>query len=122
MRGVKAIVLLFGLIALAFGQQLQPGNFDIRAEPTAKLQTGAPIPFAITVRDPLHKPVVEARVTLRIENGNPSDTRTYKAPGTDPGSYVAKPEFPVAGQWNLVVDVRRAKEMSTRTIEFNVPQ
>jgi YtkA-like len=122
MRSVKCTVLLFSLVALAFGQEPQHGNFDIRAEPTAKLQTGAPIPFAITVRDALHKPVVEAKVTVRIENGNPSDTRTYKAPATDPGSYVAKPEFPVAGQWNIVVDVRRANEMGTRTIEFNVPE
>ena len=120
MVGLAAVIGSFGTAA---GQEeLQPGNYDIRFEPTAKLQTGVQVPFQITVRDPLQKPLIDAKVTLRIETPTGEKTDLFKAPATDPGVYLAKPVFPTAGQWNVTADVRRDNKESSRTIEFNVAQ
>lgn len=118
---VKFAALFFCAIGLLTAQERE-GNFDIRFEPTAKLQTGARIPFQITVRDALHKPLPDAKVTLQIETTERAHTKIYPAPATDPGVYIAKPEFPVGGQWNIYVEVRRAGAMTARTIQFDVSQ
>ncbi len=117
---MKWIVLLVGALGLLFGQELRPGNFNIRIEPSAKLQTGAQIPFIVIAKDPLRKPVADAKVSLRIENTDPTNTKTYPALATEPGSYLAKPVFPSAGQWTIAVEVRRGNEISSRTAEFSV--
>ena len=123
-----AVWFLFGLgVALA---QVRDGNFTIRFEPTAVLQTGAPIPFQIRVNDADHKPLPDAKVTLQIEAANRTHTKVFPAPEvdrrTDPGVYTAKPVFDVPGEWNVYVEVRRqngrGEEMSARTIVFTVPQ
>ncbi len=125
---MKLFALVVGLISLltasgAAGQQeLQPGNWDIRVEPTAKLQTGAPIPFQITVRDSLQKPVVEAKVTLQIETADHQKTRVFKAAEIDRGVYIAKAMFPTAGQWDVLVEVHRDNKESARTLDYIVPQ
>lgn len=119
--GVKTLVLLFGLVALLPAQD-RPGNFDIRLEPTAMLQTGADIPFQITVRDALRKPLVDAKVTLQVETAQHDHVQVYKAPAVDRGVYLAKPVFSQAGAWNLTVQVHRADQESSRTIEVNVPR
>ncbi|MCU1294735.1 MAG: hypothetical protein JWP08_3585 [Bryobacterales bacterium] len=127
MRGVKIFVLVLGLMGL-FGtaglsgrQELQEGNYDIRFEPTARLQTGAQIPFQITVRDSLGKPLVDAKVTLQIETADHQRAVTFKAPAVDQGVYLAKPVFPSAGQWSVLVEVHRDQRESARTIEYSIP-
>ena len=98
------------------------GNFTIRFEPTAILQTGAQIPFQITVTDDLRKPVVEAKVTLQIETADGKNVQVFKAPSIGSGQYLSKPVFPQPGQWNISVDVQRNGDESRRTVEFTVPK
>lgn len=124
-----AFALFFCVIGLMPALE-RPGNFTIRFEPTADLQTGAPIPFQITVTDADRKPLLNARVTLQIETTNHTHVKLLKAPAVDtrgnPGVYVAKPVFEVPGEWNVYVEVHRQNgrwdEMSARTIQYNVPQ
>ncbi len=118
---MKILALLTCAAGLLFAQE-RPGNFDIRFEPVAKLQTGVQIPFQISVKDALGKPLPDAKVTLQIETTEHEHTKVFKAPATDPGVYMAKPVFPEAGQWSVYVEVRRNDQMTARTIEFNVPQ
>jgi YtkA-like len=127
MRGVKIFVLVLGLMGLlgaagaSAGQELREGNFDIRFEPTARLQTGAQIPFQIKVVDALGKPLVDAKVTLQIETASHERATTFKAPAVAPGMYVAKPVFPSTGQWSVFVHVLRADQESARTIVYSIP-
>jgi YtkA-like len=117
-----AALLLFASLVL-FGQlQQREGNFDIRFEPTAVLQTGAPIPFQITVRDDRKQPVADAKVTLQIETAEHAKTKLFRASAMDRGAYVAKPVFPDPGTWDVYVEVNRNGAISSRTIQFNVPQ
>lgn len=110
--------------------QTRDGNFHIRFEPTAVLQTEAPIPFQITVNDADHKALPNAKVTLQIETANHTHVKVFPAPALDPraspGVYVAKPVFDVPGEWNVYVEVHRQngrwEEVSARTIQFTVPQ
>lgn len=110
--------------------QERPGNFTIRFEPTADLQTDAPIPFQITVTDAERRPLINATVTLQIERTNHTHVKLLKAPPVDtrgnPGVYMAKPVFDLAGEWNVYVEVHRQNgrwdEMSARTIQYNIPQ
>jgi uncharacterized GH25 family protein len=115
--------VLFGVLgcAVLLLGQLQPGNYDIRFEPTAKLQSGAPIPYRIVVKDDLGKPLPHAEVTLRIETPDHHDPQAFRAPMTDPGVYTAKPQFPHSGQWNVTVHVTRLDRESEREITYTVP-
>lgn len=118
---MKYIVLLlcaFGLLTAAERE----GNFEIRVEPTAKLQTGVEVPFEIHITDALHKPLTFATVTLQVEMPDHTHTRVFRAPAVSAGVYVAKPIFPLAGEWNVYVEAHRNNEMSARTIPFNVPE
>lgn len=123
------MALFFCALALLFALERE-GNFSIRFEPTAVLQTGAPIPFQITVHDANHNPLANAKVTLQIETANHTHVKAFPAPVADqranPGVYVAKPVFDVAGEWNVYVEVHHQNgawdEMSARTIQYNVPQ
>jgi YtkA-like len=132
---VKVALLLFGLCgigvvsqqrAIAWAQSAREGNFEIRFEPTAKLQTGVDIPFEIHVQDALHKPVVGATLQVEYEMADHSHAATVKAPAVNPianpGVYLAKPVFPVPGDWDVQVIVRRGDEQSARTIRYNVPE
>jgi hypothetical protein len=117
---VKCIALLlcaFGLLAAVERE----GNFEIRFEPVAKLQTGVQVPFEIHITDALHKPLTDAAVTLQIETPDHTHVKVFPAPAISTGVYMAKPAFPLAGQWNLYVEAHRNNEMSARTIQFNVP-
>ncbi|HEY3939727.1 MAG TPA: FixH family protein [Bryobacteraceae bacterium] len=116
---MKAAVLLLLASSLLI-PEVREGNFTIRFEPKAILQTGTPIPFEIHVNDSLHKPVQQAKVTLQIETTEHQDLKVFVAPATEPGVYVAKPVFPEAGEWNIYVEVRRSDQLSSRTIQFNV--
>ena len=117
--------ILFALLLCAAGvshAQIREGDFTIRFEPKAVLQTNAPIPFEITVKDDLGKPLIQAKVTLQIEMAGHVHTKVYPAPAVSQGVYVAKPVFPEAGEWDVYVEVRRNNQMSARTIQFNVPE
>jgi YtkA-like len=126
---VKVLALLFCALALLMAEERE-GNYSIRFEPTAVLQTGAPIPFQITVHDADHKPAIDAKVTLQVETADHTHVKVFPAPAADqranPGVYIAKPVFDAAGEWNVYVEVHhqngRWDEMSARTIEYNVPQ
>jgi len=118
-KGVKRFVLLLCAFGLSFAQE-RPGNFDLRFEPAAELQTNAPIPFRITVKDALGKPLTQAKVILQIETPEHEHVKTYQAPATDPGVYMAKPVFPAPGMWNVYVEARRNDQLTARTIAFNV--
>lgn len=96
------------------------GNFDIRFEPTAKLQTGPPVPFRILVKDALHKPLPNAKVTMQIEDQNGGEVQTFEAPEVEAGTYIAKPSFHMSGQWTIYVEVTRAGAKSVRSIQFQV--
>ncbi len=116
---MKVLVVLLCAFGLLLAQERE-GNFDIRFEPTAKLQTGVEVPFAITVRDARHQPVPNAKVTLQIETKEGAHVKVFQATGVNPGAYIAKPVFPNSGAWSVYVEVRRDNEMSARTIEFQV--
>jgi hypothetical protein len=126
---VKLLALFFCALGLVFAQARE-GNFSIRFEPSAVLQTGAPIPFQITIHDANHKPLADAKVTLQIETANHTRVKVFPAPALDvranPGVYVAKPLFDAAGEWNVYVEVHhqngRWDETSARTIQYNVPE
>ncbi len=116
---MKVIALFLCALGLLLAQERE-GNFDIRFEPTAKLQTGVPVPFTITVRDPRHQPLPNAKVTLQIETKDGTDVKVFPAPSVEPGTYIAKPVFPHADEWSIYVEVRRANEMSARTLQYQV--
>ena len=115
------MILLMCAASLAVAQNHE-GNFTIRFGPTAELQAKAEIPFAIHVTDARHNPVLNATVTLQIETQQKTQVSVYKATGTDPGVYVAKPVFPSKGEWSVYVEVHQGDRMSARTIDFHVPE
>ncbi len=98
------------------------GNFIIRFEPKAILQTDAQIPFEIKVMDDLNKPLHQAKVTLQIETKDHQNVKVFKAPEVTEGVYLAKPIFPEPGEWSVYVEVHRNDEMSARTLEYTVPK
>jgi len=114
------VLCALGLMS-ARGQELRNANFDIRFEPTAVLQVGAEIRFDITVRDAEHHAVHGAQVTLQIETAEHDHIKSFRATEMQTGLYMAKPIFPVEGQWNVNVEVHRADTMSARSIEYYVP-
>lgn len=120
MKTAAALLLLTAGLLLA--QQQHEGNFIIRFEPKAVLQTQAVIPFEIDVKDDLHNPLIQAKVTLQIETPEHTDVKVFNAPAVSPGVYIAKPVFPDAGQWNVYVEVRRGDAISARTIQYYVPE
>ncbi len=96
------------------------GDFSIRFEPMAILQTGAPIPFHIQVEDARHKPLNDAKVTLQIETSEHKQVEKFKAVSIGEGVYTAKPSFSEAGEWLVLVEVHRDDQVSARTITFEV--
>ena len=119
---MKVLALLVCTAGLLLSQARE-GNFAIRFEPDAVLQTNAPVPFKITAQDSLKNPVVGATVTLQIETVDHHHVKVYKAPAIDQnGTYMAKAVFPVSGEWNVYVEVHRNGAMSARTIQYNVPE
>ena len=121
-KGVKFVTLLFCGFGLLLAQQgpQRDGNFDIRFEPTAKLQTGVRVPFQIDVKDGRKQPLAGAKVTLQIGMLDGSRVQVFPAPALTPGVYISKPVFPAAGDWSVYVEVRRNDEMSSRAIQFSV--
>jgi hypothetical protein len=96
------------------------GNFTIRFEPKAILQTGVTVPFEISVTDSRRNPVGQAEVKLYIEAADGHERKLFVAPAITAGVYLAKPIFPEAGNWKVDVEVRRNDQFSMRSLEFNV--
>jgi|SRR5947209_15425565 len=122
MMSVRSLLLVLALSTSLLGQQIRPGNFTIYAEPTAKLQTDAEIPFQIRVTDDLNKPLVNATVTLQIETQDGRYVQVFRAPAVDRGVYLAKPSFRAPGVWNIYIKVDRNYLESNRTFQYNVPR
>jgi hypothetical protein len=118
MRTVRSLCLflILGLVAFA-GRE---GNFTIRFEPKAILQTDAEIPFEITVTNDLKQPLHQAKVTLQIATKDQQNVKVFKAPEVAAGVYLAKPVFAQPGQWTILVDVQRNDQESTRAAEYTV--
>ena len=119
-RSCALLTFSFVVCLLAFAQERE-GNFIIRIEPSALLQTNVEVPFDIRVNDDLHHPVNYATVTLQIETPQHTHVKVYRAGVVGSGEYKAKPVFPSAGTWNVYVEVHLNGLMSARTIAFNVP-
>ncbi len=117
---MRNFVLFLCLAALVFGEGTE-GNFKIRFEPTAKLQTGAEIPFTVTVTDSRMQPLSSASVhmTCRLADDTSTEVRSEGRMVTA-GTYVAKPTFPKAGTWDVRVEVIFNDKTSSRTIQYNV--
>ena len=113
-----AACLLLAAAALLFAQR--EGNFTIRFEPKAILQTGVQVPFEISVTDSRRNPLAQAEVKLYIETADGRERKSFVAPAITPGVYLAKPIFPEAGNWKVDVEVRRNDQFSMRSQEFNV--
>lgn len=113
-------LLALGITPLLLAQ-LTEANYDIRFEPDAKLQTGAPIPYRINIHDSLGHAVRGAKVTVLVETPDHQDSVTYKAPMLDAGVYMAKPVFGHSGQWNVTVHALQDNRESARTIAYTVP-
>jgi hypothetical protein len=119
-RIVKLLLaLLFAGMVLA---QDPPANFRIRFEPTAKLQTGVPVPFEIHILDAHDQPVREATVLLVCTQSENDPGISAEGKATTPGVYVAKPVFPKTGTWNVQVRARREGRESNRVMQFNIAE
>jgi hypothetical protein len=111
-------------IGLAFAApEVKEGNFTIRFEPSAKLQTNVEVPFDVRIIDDLHHPLQRnANVELAIAPENKPIVKTVKAWFVQPGLFIAKPVFPSDGQWVVTVTARINDRVSTRTITFTVTE
>jgi YtkA-like protein len=112
-----ALLLLLAGLAMPYDRE---GNFSIRFEPMAILQTGAPIPFHIKVEDARHQPVSDAKVTLQIETTDHKQVEKFRATSIGEGVYSAKPIFSEAVEWEVLVEVHRDDQVGARTINFVV--
>jgi hypothetical protein len=59
-------------------------------------------------------------VKLYIETADGRNRKSFPAPSTTPGVYLAKPVFPEAGDWTIDVEVRRNDQFTSRSLQFNV--
>ena len=118
---MKILALFLCVISLLLSQERE-GNFVIRFEPQAVLQSNIEIPFEIHVQDDRRRPLEQAKVTLQIETPQHTQVKIYHAPSVGAGEYIAKPVFPSAGEWNVYVEVRQNGEVSARTIEYSIPE
>lgn len=119
-RDVRTLFLFLSLTALVLAQSIE-GSFKIRFEPTAKLQTGAEIPFTIKVTDSLLQPMSSAKVHLicRLTDEPDNDVQAEGRLVTA-GTYVAKPQFPKAGTWDVRVEVTWNGKTSSRSMQYNI--
>jgi hypothetical protein len=116
---VKIAALLLCALGLLFADDRE-GNFEIRFEPTAKLQTNVDVPFEIYVKDGRKQLLPDAKVEVTISLKDGSQPAKLPARAITPGLYIVKPNFPVPGTWDVEVIVRRNDQTSRRTKEFSV--
>jgi hypothetical protein len=120
--GVKILALFLCFVGLLAAAADQPGDFTIRFEPTAKLQTNVEVPFEVHVTDSRKRPLPQGQVELSISPVDKPTAETVKAWFVQPGLFIAKPKFPSDGQWSVTVKAKLGTLVSTRTIEFTVVQ
>jgi hypothetical protein len=121
MCDVRLLALILCISGLLFAANEVEGNFTIRFEPTAKLQTGVEVPFTVHVTDDRKRPLEQnAHVEMAIAPENREPIKTIRAWYVGPGEFIAKPVFPSEGQWTLTVTARRANQVTTRAITFSV--
>ncbi len=116
---MRLIALLLLVAGLAISYE-RDGNFSIRFEPVAVLQSGTPIPFHIKVVDARNQPLTDAKVTLQIETSDHKEVQIFKGTEIGAGIYSAKPVFPESGEWLVLVEVHRSDEVGSRMITFEV--
>lgn len=123
MCDVRLLALILCISGLLFAAKDVEGNFSIRFETNAKLQTGVEVPFTVHVTDDRQRPLEQnAHVEMSIAPENREPIKTIKAWYVGPGEFIAKPVFPSEGQWALTVTARRANQVTSRTITFSVSQ
>jgi hypothetical protein len=117
------ILCLLG-IGLAFAApDVKEGNFTIRFEPAAKLQTKVEVPFEVRIIDDRNRPLQpNVKVDLTIAQENKPAIKTVKAWFVQPGLFIAKPVFPSDGQWVVTVTARINDRVTTRAITFTVTE
>jgi nitrogen fixation protein FixH len=121
MSAVKLLILFICLLGFTIAADEKEGNFTIRFEPTAKLQTNVQVPFEIRVMDDRQKPLQRNdSVELSFAPQNQENGKTVKAWFVQPGLFIAKPVFPADGQWVITVIARREDRVTRRTIMFAV--
>ena len=116
---MRSIPLLLALGLTVFAGR--EGNFTIRFEPTAILQTDAEIPFQIKVTNDLKQPLHQAKVTMQIETKEHKHVKVFKAPEVTEGVYLAKPVFSEAGDWSISVEVQRNDQVTSRSMDYTIP-
>ncbi len=120
---VKLLALTLCAFGLLLAADEKEGNFTIRFEPTAKLQTNVEVPFAVHVTDDLGKPLQQDdHVEMSIAPENQATAKTIKAWFVAPGEFIAKPVFPLDGEWAVTVTARRQDRVTRRTITFSVAE
>ena len=117
---MRSLFLFLALGFVAFADR--EGNFTIRFEPKAMLQTDAQIPFEIKVTNDLKQPLHQATVTLQIETKDHHHVKVFRAPEVTEGVYLAKPVFSEAGEWSILVEVHRNDQMSERAMDYVIPK
>lgn len=103
-------------------QQMEEGNYKIRFEPTAKLQTGTRVPFEVKVTDDRLQPLADAKVVLTCTEVQSGEEFEAEARATTTGVYLAKTTFPQTGTWRIRTLVTRNNKRSSRVILFNVAE
>jgi len=117
------ICCLFGIGLALAAPDVKEGNFTIRFEPAAKLQTNVEVPFDVRITDDRNNPLQRnARVDLAIAPENKATVKTVKAWFVRPGVFIAKPVFPSDGQWVVTVTARINDRVTTRAITFTVTE
>lgn len=120
---MKPLILFVCLLGFAVAADEKEGNFTIRFEPAAKLQTNVQVPFEIRIMDDRQKPLERnVSVELSFAPQNQENGKTVKAWFVQPGLFIAKPVFPTDGQWAVTVTARREDRVTRRTIMFAVMQ
>jgi hypothetical protein len=117
------ILCLFGLALALAAPDVKEGNFTIRFEPSAKLQTNVEVPFDVRITDDRGNPLLRnAKVEMAIAPEHKEPMKTIKAWFVQPGLFIAKPVFPSDGQWDVTVTTSINDRVTTRTITFTVTE
>lgn len=117
------ILCLFAVGLALAAPDVKEGNFTIRFEPSAKLQTNVEVPFDVRITDDRGKALLHnAKVELSIAPEHKEPVKTIKAWFVEPGHFIAKPMFPSDGQWDVTVTARINDRVTTRSITFTVTE
>jgi hypothetical protein len=122
---VKQLLMLclFAVGLALAAPDVKEGNFTIRFEPSAKLQTNVEVPFDVRIKDDRGNALLHnAKVEVAIAPEHKDPVKTMKAWFVEPGHFIAKPVFPTDGHWDVTVTARINDRVTTRTITFTVTE